>query len=248
MSNIARKTLSSVLGLLFAVGAGFAFSETQGAQSVTGVSGVTDAVTDVSIVNFDFLSPIVTVDLGDMVHWTNNSPSPHTVVSGGPFDPNPGSIWDSGLVSPGDDFSFTFDTQGKYHYFCDLHPLTMFGEVIAGENGVKVAVVPDDISPAALSSLNMNVAVINFTQNTVSGNLWFVIRLPNNNEFVIPSQFLTPHQNPLSGQLAGNNRLDISVTLNVPPSAPSGQYKVRALIGNFPNQVVDDDDYEFEIP
>jgi uncharacterized membrane protein len=94
----------------------------------------------------------------------------------------------------------------------------------------------------------MSIAVINFTPNTVSGDLWFTIFLPNDLEFTIPPQFLTPSMNPLTGQLNGFERRDLSVTLHVPQDAPSGEYRVVAKIGNYPNQVIEDDDFHFEVP
>jgi plastocyanin len=207
-----------------------------------------NAVVDVSIVNFDFIPPIVAVDAGDFLVWTNDSNIPHTTTSGKPLDSNPGEIWDSGILMPGEDFSFQFDTDGEYDYFCGTHPLTMFGTVLVGGNGVDVVIVPDDISPSGLSSLDVHVAVFNFTPNMVSGDLWFTIVLPNNNEVLIPPQFMTPSQNPLSGQLVGNNRLDLMVTINVPQAAPSGEYLLVAKIGNYPNLALEEDDFHFEIP
>jgi len=124
----------------------------------------------------------------------------------------------------------------------------MFGEVIVGGTGLQVAAVPDDISPGALSSLDADVAVFNFTPNAVSGDLWFTAILPNGAEILIPPSFMTPPVNPLSGQVAGNHRFDLAVTISVPPSAPSGHYHIVANIGNYPSQVVDEDHFEFDIP
>jgi plastocyanin len=248
MSSIARSAVLSLIGLLLSASLGLAFWEAGNGEGFAPEPPQENAIIDVSIVNFDFLPPIISIDVGDQVRWTNNSSFSHTSTSGSPFDPDPGSIWDSGPISPGGTFTFTFDTPGNYHYFCTPHPLMMFGEVIVGGAGLMVAIVPDDICPGCISNLDMNVAVFNFTPNTVSGNLWFTIRLPNDNELVIPPQFLTPSVNPLAGQLAGNDRLDLLVTLHVPQNAPSGEYRLSAKIGNYPNQVVADDDFEFEVP
>ena len=56
------------------------------------------------------------VELGTTVTWTNNDPSmPHTVTAvDGSFD--------SGQLSAGQTFSFTFDKPGEFEYFCTLHP------------------------------------------------------------------------------------------------------------------------------
>lgn len=247
MSRVTRKALFTLAGLLLPASLALAFSESGGEEGFAPETPE-NAIVHVEIVNFDFDPPIVTLDVGDFVHWMNMSNLVHTVTSGTPFDGNPGSIFDSGAISPGGTYQFTFNTPGEYDYFCTPHFNNMFGTVIVGGTGIEVAVVPDDISPAALDDLVMNVAVINFTPNTVSGNLWFTIFLPNDQEFVIPPQFLTPSINPLSGQLAGNDRVDITVTLHVPQNAPSGEYRVVAKIGNYPNQAIEEDDFHFEVP
>jgi plastocyanin len=207
-----------------------------------------DTVATVSIVNFDYLPPVITADVGELVRWINESDNYHTVTSGTPFDPEPGSIFDSGFFGPLGSYTFTFDTAGNYDYFCTLHPRRMFGTVIVGGTGVDVALVPDDISQTALDNLAMNVAVLNFTPNAVSGDLWFTIFLPDGNELIIPPQFLTPSVNPLSGQLQGNDRVDGVVTLHVPQHAPAGEYRVVAKIGFYPDQVIEEDDFRFEVP
>ena len=56
------------------------------------------------------------VELGATVTWTNNDQAmPHTVTAvDGSFD--------SGQLSPGQTFSFTFDKPGEFEYYCTLHP------------------------------------------------------------------------------------------------------------------------------
>jgi plastocyanin len=248
MSSIARNAVLSLVGLLLAASLGLAFWEAGDESGYAPDPGQENALVDVSIVNFDFIDEIIAINVGDMVRWTNTSAFPHTSTSGTPFDPIPGLIWDSGFISPGGTYTFTFGTAGEYDYFCTIHSMNMFGTVIVGGAGINVAIVADDISPGALSSLDMHVAVINFTPNTVTGDLWYTIVLPNNNELVIPSQFLTPAMNPVSGQLTGNSRADLAPILNVPINAPAGHYTLMAKIGNYPNTVIDQDSFEFDVP
>ena len=56
------------------------------------------------------------VELGTTVTWTNNDQAmPHTVTAvDGSFD--------SGQLSAGQAFSFTFDKPGEFEYYCTLHP------------------------------------------------------------------------------------------------------------------------------
>src|SRR5690349_16039949 len=58
-------------------------------------------VTDVSIVDFDFSPQTVTVTVGTSVRWTNTGARTHTSTSDT-------SVWDSGNLGSGQQFSFTF--------------------------------------------------------------------------------------------------------------------------------------------
>jgi plastocyanin len=248
MSASVRNAALALAALFLSFGLGLAFSEAGNDEFSAPDPWQENALVDVSIVNFDFLAPIVSINVGDMVRWTNNSTFNHTSTSGTPFDPIPGAIWDSGLITPGNSFTFTFNSAGQYDYFCTPHQLTMFGQVIVGGSGIMVAAVPDDISPAGLANMDVNIAVINFTPNSVSGDLWYTVVLPNNNELVIPPQFLTPSQNPVSGTLTGNSRADLMPTVHIPMNAPPGHYTIRAKIGNYPNGVIHSDEFEFDVP
>jgi amicyanin len=68
----------------------------------------------VTIDNFTFTPPELTVKVGDTVTWTNRDDIPHTVVSAGKFR--------SKALDTDNSFSFTFTEAGDYTYFCGLHP------------------------------------------------------------------------------------------------------------------------------
>jgi amicyanin len=68
----------------------------------------------VSIDNFTFTPPELTVKVGDTVTWTNRDDIPHTVMSAGKFR--------SKALDTDNSFSFTFTEAGDYKYFCGLHP------------------------------------------------------------------------------------------------------------------------------
>jgi plastocyanin len=67
----------------------------------------------VSILDNSFSPASLTVPAGTTVVWTNRGGSKHTVTAAGTFD--------SGILSPGASFSFTFATAGTYGYVCELH-------------------------------------------------------------------------------------------------------------------------------
>ncbi len=84
-----------------------------------------DAATiDVDIVNFAFDPTPVVVCTGDTVRWTNQDTAPHTSTSDT-------GVWDSGTLTTGQDYSFTFTSAGTYDYHCAIHPsMTATVEVI----------------------------------------------------------------------------------------------------------------------
>jgi plastocyanin len=73
-------------------------------------------------------SPL-TVKSGTSVTWTNKDSSIHTVTSGLPETGDVGTLFDSGLISPGKSFVHVFDKQGTFDYSCTLHPF-MHGQII----------------------------------------------------------------------------------------------------------------------
>ncbi|MDX1614311.1 MAG: plastocyanin/azurin family copper-binding protein [Candidatus Promineifilaceae bacterium] len=75
----------------------------------------------VTIVNFAFSPDELTVPVGTTVVWTNQDNVGHTVTAGSPSAPNP-DFFDSGSLSSGDTFSFTFDEAGSFEYYCTIHP------------------------------------------------------------------------------------------------------------------------------
>jgi plastocyanin len=76
----------------------------------------------VTIGNFTFKAPVVTVKPGTTVTWTNGDDIPHTVTSNNGF-------FKSKVLDSGDHFSFTFAKAGQFGYFCSLHP-HMTGTII----------------------------------------------------------------------------------------------------------------------
>ncbi len=74
-----------------------------------------------------FRPQTVTVRSGTTVTWVNTDASAHTATSSTSGDP--GAVFDSALLTPGEEYSFRFEGTGTYGYFCQLHPV-MTGTVI----------------------------------------------------------------------------------------------------------------------
>ena len=75
----------------------------------------------------------VTIDVGGEVIWTNDGTSNTTITSGSAID-GPDGLFDSGLVAPGDTFSFKFEEVGEYHYFSMIHPWMAGVVIVQGED------------------------------------------------------------------------------------------------------------------
>ena len=63
---------------------------------------------------------ILDITVGTTVAWDNVDTTVHTVTSG--IAPETDGIFDSGMMSAGDVFEFTFTDAGTYDYFCTFHP------------------------------------------------------------------------------------------------------------------------------
>lgn len=90
-------------------------------------SPVADDAVPVQIVNMAFAPATARVATGQSVTWSNDDTVPHTVTADdGRFD--------SGILDPGDRFSWTFDAPGAIAYHCALHP-GMEGDVVVSGDG-----------------------------------------------------------------------------------------------------------------
>ena len=75
-----------------------------------------------TIDNFTFGPPELTVAVGTTVKWVNHDDIPHSVV-----DKN--KAFRSKALDTDDAYSFTFASAGTFDYFCGLHP-HMVGKII----------------------------------------------------------------------------------------------------------------------
>ncbi len=81
------------------------------------------AENSVSIDNFTFNPPTLTVKAGTTVTWTNKDDIPHGIASAN------NAFTRSKAMDTDDSFSFTFTTPGIYQYFCYIHP-HMIGTIV----------------------------------------------------------------------------------------------------------------------
>lgn len=74
-----------------------------------------------------YLPKEITINQYGTITWINKDRGFHTVTAG--YYDVPDGLFDSGHVSTGEMFSYTFNESGEFHYYCRLHPW-MEGKVI----------------------------------------------------------------------------------------------------------------------
>jgi plastocyanin len=110
----SRKTMSKGRATLMVAALAVALASAGAAPASTGVS--------VTIKDFTYGPPDLTVPVGTKVTWRNRDEEPHTVTA------VTGAFTSAGL-SNDETFARTFTQPGTYQYFCALHP-KMHGTVV----------------------------------------------------------------------------------------------------------------------
>lgn len=110
-----------LLAAAFAIAGGISYSPALGgAANAANTSGDVH----VSIDNYAFKAPSITISPGTAVVWKNMDDDPHTVTA------DDGSFDSKGL-GQGDTFRYVFSKSGKFPYHCSAHPY-MKGVVVVG--------------------------------------------------------------------------------------------------------------------
>lgn len=121
------------------------------AVSITTGSGTSANSVCVSASNCFSPNP-VSVKTGTLVTWNNADSVSHTITSGKPSDTNVGSMFDSGLIKPGQSYQYTFPSAGTYDYFCAVHPW-MTGTVTVTSSG------DNSTAPETKQQITLNIIV-----------------------------------------------------------------------------------------
>ncbi|MEW6471548.1 MAG: plastocyanin/azurin family copper-binding protein [Actinomycetota bacterium] len=107
-------------------------SATANASTVADAPGRGTAITVKLIA---FAPADVQLPAGGTVTWRQEDVATHTVTSGrveragGTATAKPDGRFDSGNISKGQTFEFSFAEPGQYPFFCAIHPATMTGTV-----------------------------------------------------------------------------------------------------------------------
>ena len=108
-ANLRRRLYRSIL-LLVAL-----LAVSGAAQRVDEISASpVSLIENISIREFSFNPPSITIDVGDTVQWDNNGGLTHTTTANG-------GAWNSGFLSPGSSFGHTFNNSGTFPYRCAIH-------------------------------------------------------------------------------------------------------------------------------
>lgn len=102
--------------IIATIGIPYAFAETISVSIPQGTS-----VPGCETTNECFIPHEVAIKAGDQVTWSNNDSAAHTVTAGSAAD-GPSGVFDSSLFMAGTTFSFQFDNEGDFPYFCMVHP------------------------------------------------------------------------------------------------------------------------------
>ncbi|MFN2503312.1 MAG: plastocyanin/azurin family copper-binding protein [Acidimicrobiales bacterium] len=98
----------------------------------------------VSMVDFAYSPASITVNVGDRVTWTNNGFESHTVTAVDNFTRPPG---DSGSIPRGGQYSFTFNTVGRWEYFCQIHGIGLMSGVVTVSSGSATVISSTTLEP-----------------------------------------------------------------------------------------------------
>lgn len=153
--------------------------------------------TNVSIIDFAFSPSAIVINANESVVWTWAGASVHSSSSDT-------GLWDSGILSPGSQFTNNFPTAGTFPYHCNVHSF-MTGSVTVQ---AQVQAAPQLSAAKRISNTSFQ-----FSYSAASGSSYIVLR---------SSDLI--HWNPLATNLASST----SVTFTDPTATAAAQfYKVQ---------------------
>jgi plastocyanin len=119
--------MTATMAFLFCCSSANDTMNTVSSASAKIVTCPTTTVAAVAISNFSFQPNSLSIAVNDIVKWSNNDSTAHTVTSGAP-----GALdakFDSGNLVSNATVCVQFLSAGTYQYFCNIHPF-MTGVVV----------------------------------------------------------------------------------------------------------------------
>jgi plastocyanin len=119
---VATQVLTSIPNLANDnnLNSGTSDSEQSSSPAVEGAVRIVD-----NAENNSFSPNPIEAKVGETVTWVNDDSAIHTATS-------TNGTFDSDILQRGQTFSYTFDKEGEYPYFCTLHP-NMVGKLVVTE-------------------------------------------------------------------------------------------------------------------
>jgi predicted secreted protein with PEFG-CTERM motif len=127
-----------------------------------------------------FVPNEVTINPGDEVTWSNNDSAAHTVTAGSAAD-GPSGVFDSSLFMAGTTYSFKFEDEGDYPYFCMVHPW-MAGIVHVGMAGSEKPSTP---KPEPISAQPESMVSVTLEHEISGGQVTSMTADGNTNSVII---------------------------------------------------------------
>ncbi len=195
--------------------------------------------------------PVVNVNIGDTVTWSNDDTAAHTVTSGTPGDSESvGAIFDSGLFMIDAVWSNTFDEAGTFDYFCMVHPW-MAGVVIVGEAMAEEGIMEGEImisieaEPAAAGETTDVTVTITNMDGSSTEHVNYDIMATQGGEVVLDEKGVHDHDGVMTHPtmtlpMAASDEMpvDVTVTFNgfgidPPFTGPIGEGSTMQVVPEF---------------
>ncbi|RJP73136.1 MAG: T9SS C-terminal target domain-containing protein [Candidatus Zixiibacteriota bacterium] len=179
------------------------------------------------IQNHDYTPRHLYVPVGTTVKWTNYDGATHTVTENN-------NMFNSGALTSGQTFTYTFNTVGNYDYYCIPHPYMVGTVYVRATSEVPVLISAVPVSgPVVIPGGGGSFAYQAQGTSQVSQNLtptyWTKVYYPNNTFFQTFQKSV-----PLP---AGATR-GATLYQNVAGSAPAGAYHFFAFLGTNPDSAI----------
>lgn len=170
------------------------------------------------------------VSVGSTVSWTNYGTHVHTVTDST-------GLFDSGDLTRGQSFSYTYNTVGDFIYYCRYHVAMGMWAVVHVRTQAQLTLLlsmtpirPPIVIPAAGGNFSYQVMLTNQTSATIPTAYWTKMYRPDT---TVVQTFLK------SGiPIPGNGSRQAIVSQNVPGSAPAGLYRFQGNLGANPDSVL----------
>jgi hypothetical protein len=132
----------------------------------------------------------------------------------------------------------------------DIHIVYRDGNRLIYRKGipeVSLMIVPDRVTVPPGDSLVFTATFVNNRGAAIAGEAWIELEIPSGNSLLLPEAILNqPNPGPIA--LTPSETLAVEYVVEVPPAAPTGDYRVIGNVGLFaPGFLVDRDFFDVSV-